>query len=154
MVAEKEKVAKGLLDRVNKGEDFAKLAAEKSEDPSAKKNSGDLDFFARDQMLPEFADAAFKMKQDEVSAEPVRSQFGYHLIKMTGHKDAETMTLDAVKPQLVGYLKNQKKQQEMVKVVKAMRETADVKINLPDAVPSAPVSVTTEPVTAPPASAK
>ena len=108
-------------------------------------------------MVPEFADAAFKMKQDEVSAEPVRSQFGYHLIKMTGHKDAETMTLDAVKPQLVGYLKNQKKQQEMVKVVKAMRETADVKINLPDAVPavpSAPVSVTTEPVTAPPASAK
>ncbi|MEO7317653.1 MAG: peptidylprolyl isomerase [Chthoniobacteraceae bacterium] len=148
VVVEKETIAKGLLERVKKGEDFAKLAVEKSEDPSAKQNSGDLDFFAKDQMVPEFADAAFKMKQDEVSAEPVRSQFGYHLIKNTGHKDAETMALDAVKPQLMTYLKNQKKQQEIVKVVKAMREKADVKINLPDV---APVSATTEPVTAPPA---
>ena len=148
VVAEKEKAAKGLLERVKKGEDFAKLAAEKSEDPSAKQNSGDLDFFSKDQMVPEFAEAAFKMKQDEVSAEPVRSQFGYHLIKNTGHKDAETMALDAVKPQLMAYLKNQKKQQEIEKVVKAMRAKADVKINLPEA---APVSATTEPVTAPPA---
>lgn len=150
VVAEKEKVAKGLLERVKKGEDFGKLAAEKSEDPSAKQNSGDLDFFAKDQMVPEFADAAFKMKQDEVSTEPVRSQFGYHLIKMTGHKDAETMTLEAVKPQLMTYLKGQKKQQEVEKVVKAMREKADVKINLPEA---APVSATTEPVSVPPAPA-
>lgn len=151
VVAEKEKIAKSLLERVKKGEDFAKLAAEKSEDPSAKQNSGDLDFFAKEQMVPEFADAAFKMKQDEVSTEPVRSQFGYHLIKMTGRKDAETMTLEAVKPQLMGYLKNQKKQQEIEKVVKDMRAKADVKINLPE---PAPVSVTTEPVTAPPAPGK
>ena len=151
VVVEKEKIAKGLLERLKKGEDFAKLALEKSEDPSAKQNSGDLDFFAKEQMVPEFADAAFKMKQDEVSAEPVRSQFGYHLIKNTGHKDAETMALDAVKPQLMTYLKNQKKQQEIGKIVKAMREKADVKINLPD---TAPVSATTEPVTAPPAPAK
>ena len=151
VVVEKEKIAKGLLERVKKGEDFAKLAVEKSEDPSAKQNSGDLDFFAKDQMVPELADAAFKMKQDEVSAEPVRSQFGYHLIKMTGRKDAETMALDAVKPQLMAFLKNQKKQQEIGKVVKEMREKADVKINLPDA---PPVSATTEPVTAPPAPGK
>lgn len=150
-VAEKEKTAKGLLDRVKKGEDFAKLAAEKSEDPSAKQNSGDLDFFAKDQMVPEFADAAFKMKQDEVSAEPVRSQFGYHVIKVTGRKDAEMMSFEQVKPQLVVYLKGQKKQQEIGKVVKELREKADVKINLPDA-PAA--SATTEPVTAPPAPGK
>ncbi len=151
VVAEKEKIAKSLLERVKKGEDFAKLAAEKSEDPSAKQNSGDLDFFSKEQMVPEFADAAFKMKQDEVSAEPVRSQFGYHLIKMTGRKDAETMTLEAAKPQLMGYLKNQKKQQEIEKVVKDMRAKADVKIHLPE---PAPVSATTEPVTAPPAPGK
>ena len=151
VVAEKEKVAKGLLDRVKKGEDFGKLAAEKSEDPSAKQNSGDLDFFSKDQMVPEFADAAFKMKQDEVSAEPVRSQFGYHVIKMTGRKDAETMALAEVKPKLVAYLKNQKKQQEIEKVVKTMREKADVKIHLPEV---APVSATTEPVSAPPAPGK
>ena len=154
VVTEKEKVAKGLLERVKKGEDFAKLAAEKSEDPSAKQNSGDLDFFSKDQMVPEFADAAFKMKQDEVSAEPVRSQFGYHLIKMTGRKDAETMTLEQVKPQLQTYLKGQKKQQEIKKMVESMRAKADVKINLPEAAPvsvaTEPVSATTEPVSAPP----
>ena len=150
VVAEKEKAAKALLEQVKKGEDFAKLAAEKSEDPSAKQNSGDLDFFAKDQMVPEFADAAFKMKEGEVSAEPVRSQFGYHIIKMTGRKEAETMALDKAKPQLVAYLTNQKKQKEIEKVVKAMREKADVKINLPEA--PAP-SAASEPVAAPPAPA-
>ena len=151
VVAEKEKTVKAILEQVKKGEDFAKLAVEKSEDPSAKQNSGDLDFFSRDQMVPEFADAAFKMKQDEVSAEPVRSQFGYHIIKMTGRKDAETVTLEKAKPQLAGYLKNQKKQKEIENVVKTMREKADVKINLPDAAPPSAVS---EPVTAPPAPGK
>ena len=150
VVAQKETVVKAILEQVKKGEDFAKLAAEKSEDPSAKQNSGDLDFFAKDQMVPEFADAAFKMKEGEVSAEPVRSQFGYHIIKMTGRKEAETMALEKAKPQLLEYLKNQKKQQEIEKVVKAMREKADVKINLPEAPPPSAVS---EPVAAPPAPA-
>ncbi len=151
VVAEKERTANGLLERVKKGEDFAKLAAEKSEDPSAKQNSGDLDFFGKQDMVPEFADAAFKMKQDEVSAEPVRSQFGYHVIKVTGRKEAETMAFDQVKPQLMAYLKNQKKQQEIEKVVKAMRETANVKINLPT-LPSP--SAVTEPVEVPPVPGK
>jgi peptidyl-prolyl cis-trans isomerase C len=131
-VQEKEKAAKAVLDRVKKGEDFAKVAEEVSDDPSAKQNKGDLDFFSREQMVPEFADAAFKLKQDEVSSAPVRSQFGYHIIKQTGRKDAETITFDKAKPQLMAYLKNQKKQGEISKVVKAMREKADVKVNLPD----------------------
>ena len=151
IVAEKEKAAKSLLERVKKGEDFAKLAQEKSEDPSAKQNSGDLDFFAKDQMVPEFSDAAFGMKENEVSAEPVRSQFGYHIIKLTGRKEPETVTLEKAKPQLMAYLKGQKKQQEIGKVVKEMRDKADVKINLPAAPPA---SATTEPVTAPPAPGK
>ena len=150
VVAEKEKLAKSLLERVKKGDDFGKVAQEKSEDPSAKQNSGDLDFFSHDQMVPEFADAAFKMKKDELSAEPVRSQFGYHIIKVTDRKDAETVPLETAKPQLLAYLKNQKKQQEMGKIVKAMRDKADVKINLPA---EEPISATTEPVTAPPAPA-
>ena len=132
LVVEKEKAAKAIVERVKKGEDFGKLAAELSEDPSAKQNSGDLDFFGREQMVPEFSTAAFKMKQDEVSAEPVRSQFGYHIIKVTGHKDAETVPLDQAKPKLMAYLQNQKKQQEIEKVVKEMRAKADVKVNLPE----------------------
>ena len=132
VVAEKEKAAKAIAERVKKGEAFDKLAKELSEDPSAKQNSGDLDYFERDKMVPEFADAAFKMKKDEIS-DPVRSQFGFHVIKVTDHKNGETVTLEKAKPKLIAYLKQQKRQGEIEKVVKAIREKADVKVNLPDA---------------------
>ena len=132
VVAEKEKAAKAIAARVKKGEAFDKLAKELSEDPSAKENSGDLNYFGREQMVPEFSEAAFKMKKDEIS-EPVRSQFGFHVIKVTDHKDGETVTLEKAKPKLLAYLKQQKRQGEIEKVVKAIREKADVKVNLPDA---------------------
>ena len=139
VVAEKEKAAKAIATRVKKGEAFDKLAQELSEDPSAKQNSGDLDYFGREQMVPEFSEAAFKMKKDEIS-EPVRSKFGFHVIKVTDHKDAGTVTLETAKPKLLAYLKQQKRQGEIEKVVKGLREKADVKINLPEApkLPEAP----------------
>jgi len=136
-VVEKQKAAQAIADRVKKGEDFAKLAQQISEDPSAKQNSGDLNFFGREQMVPEFSEAAFKMKKDEIS-DPVRSQFGYHIIKVTDHKAAETVTLEKVKPQLLAYLQRQKKQAEVQKVVDDVRAKADVKINLPPAPAPAP----------------
>ncbi len=153
VVAEKEKAAKAIAARVKKGEAFDKLAKELSEDPSAKENSGDLNYFGREQMVPEFSEAAFKMKKDEIS-DPVRSQFGFHVIKVTDHKDGETVTLEKAKPKLLTYLKQQKRQGEIEKVVKAIREKADVKINLPEApkapaAGAAPVEAVTEPVTAP-----
>jgi parvulin-like peptidyl-prolyl isomerase len=130
VVVEKEKAAKAIADRVKKGEAFDKLAKELSEDPSAKQNSGDLDFFTKEAMVPEFSNAAFAMKKGDISA-PVRSQFGYHVIKVTDHKDAETVTLDKAKPQLMAYLKQQKRQMEIQKVVQDIRAKADVKVNLP-----------------------
>ena len=136
VVAEKQKAAQAIADRVKKGEDFGKLAKELSEDPSAKENSGDLDFFTKDRMVPEFSTAAFAMKKDEIS-NPVRSDFGFHIIKVTDRKDAETVTLEKAKPQLLAYLKQQKKQTEIQKVVEDVRAKADVKINLP-APPPAP----------------
>ncbi|HSI11090.1 MAG TPA: peptidylprolyl isomerase [Chthoniobacter sp.] len=135
VVTEKEKAAQAIADRVKKGEDFAKLAKELSEDPSAKQNSGDLDFFTKEQMVPEFSKAAFSMKKDEIS-NPVRSDFGFHVIKVTDHKDAETVTLEKAKPQLIAFLSRQKKQAEIQKVVADIRSKADVKINLPE--PPAP----------------
>jgi parvulin-like peptidyl-prolyl isomerase len=131
-VVEKEKAAQAIAARVKKGEDFAALAKELSEDPSAKQNSGDLNFFAKEQMVPEFAEAAFGMKKDEIS-EPVRSQFGYHVIKVTDRKEPETVTLEKAKPQLTSYLEQQKKQGEVQKVIQDLRAKADVKINLPEA---------------------
>ena len=82
-------------------------------------------------MVPEFSDAAFGMKKDEIS-DPVRSQFGYHIIKVTDHKGGEKVSLEQVKPQLVAYLQRQKKQKEMGEVIRGIREKADVKVNLPE----------------------
>lgn len=132
VVVEKEKAAQAVLKRVKAGEAFDKLADEVSEDPSAKQNHGDLDFFSKDRMVPEFAEAAFKLKEGEVSAEPVRSQYGYHVIKVTGRKAPETIALETVKPQVIAYLKNEKKKQEVEKVVREIRAKAEVKINLPE----------------------
>ena len=151
VVTEKEKAAKAIADRVKKGEAFDKLAKELSEDPSAKQNSGDLNYFGREQMVKEFSEAAFKMKKDEIS-DPVRSQFGFHVIKVTDHKAGETVTLETAKPKLLAFLKQQKRQGEIEKVVKAIREKADVKINLPEApkapaAATAPVEAVTPPVT-------
>lgn len=171
VVVAKQKEAEALLARVKKGEDFAAIAKEKSEDPSAKENSGDLDFFTKDRMVPEFSEQAFKMKKDEVSA-PVRSQFGFHIIKLTDRKAPETMELEQAKPRLLAYLKQQKKQAEVEKLVREMREKAEVKVNLPAPAPvaaptpgapnapaapapaAAPVTATTPPVQAPAAPSK
>lgn len=148
-VVAKQKAANAVLARVKKGEDFGKLADELSEDPSAKQNHGDLDFFQKEQMVPEFADAAFKMKTGDVSTEPVRSQFGYHIIKVTDHKEAETMKLDEVKPKLLAFLKNQKRETELMKLAQELRSKADVKINLPE-LPKQPAGGLPAPDDAPP----
>ena len=105
-------------------------------------------------MVPEFSEAAFKMKKDEIS-EPVRSQFGFHVIKVTDHKDGETVTLEKAKPKLLTFLKQQKRQGEIEKVVKGIREKADVKINLPDAPkgPAAGAAPGVEEAVTPPVSA-
>ena len=135
-VVEKEKAAEAIAARVKKGEDFSKVATELSEDPSAKKNGGDLDFFAREQMVPQFADVAFKLKENEIS-DPIRSEFGFHIIKMTGRKPAETVSLEKAKPQIVAFLKQQRQQTQVEKVIRELREKADVKINLPEPTPTA-----------------
>lgn len=135
-VAEKEKAAQAIAARVKKGEDFGKLAQELSEDPSAKQNSGDLDFFPKERMVPEFSEVAFKMKKGEIS-EPVRSQFGYHVIKVTDLKASETVPLEKVKPKLMAFLKGQK-----VEALKQqIRDKAEVKVTLPEAPAAAPTPV-------------
>ena len=129
-VGEKKKSAEAIAARVKAGEAFDKLAAELSEDPSAKQNSGDLNFFTREQMVPEFAAAAFGMKKGEIS-DPVKSQFGFHIIQLTDHKDAETMDLESVKPRLLAFLNQRMRDTEVQKVLTALRDKAEVKILLP-----------------------
>ncbi len=93
------KRATEILARIESGEDFAKLAKEFSQDPGSAELGGDLEFFGRGVMDESFEEVAFSLQKGEVS-EPVRSSFGYHLIKLTDIKGGETKPLEAVKKQL------------------------------------------------------
>lgn len=133
-VKTKRDAANKILDRVKKGEDFGTLAGELSEDPSAKQNKGDLNFFPRQgAMVEPFADAAFKLKKGEIAEAPVRSEFGFHVIKVTDRKDAGTMAFEEAKPRLLAFLKDQKRKSETGKILRDLREHSKVTVNLPDA---------------------
>lgn len=93
-----EKRAKGP-----KGEDFAKLANQNSEDPGSKSKGGLLDFFSRGRMVPEFENAAFQMKPGEVSA-PVKTEYGYHLIQLLEKKPALNRNLEDVREEIAAVL--------------------------------------------------
>lgn len=75
--------AKKLLDSLNYGVSFEDLAVNNSEDPSAKYNKGDLYYFSAGSMVPEFEDAVYNLQKGEISYTPIRTQFGYHIIKVT-----------------------------------------------------------------------
>ena len=84
--------------QLKKGADFATLAKEKSKDPGAA-DGGDLGYFTKDQMVPEFAEAAFKLDKGQIS-DPVKTQFGWHIIKVEDKRTKPTPTFDQVKAQL------------------------------------------------------
>jgi peptidyl-prolyl cis-trans isomerase C len=83
LVSSEDKV-KWIYKELQKGRDFAKLAKDYSECPS-KTNGGDLGFFGHGQMVKEFEDVAFKMNEGDIS-KPVKTQFGHHIIRVTGKK--------------------------------------------------------------------
>ncbi|HTL99410.1 MAG TPA: peptidylprolyl isomerase, partial [Holophagaceae bacterium] len=93
------KRAQDLRAKLVKGLDFAKTAEQVSEDPSAKGRGGDLGWFDASKMVKDFSDAAFKLKVGEIS-EPVKTQFGYHLIQVEDTKPEEVKPFDEVKAQL------------------------------------------------------
>jgi peptidyl-prolyl cis-trans isomerase C len=96
-----EDEAKAALARVKKGEDFAKVATELSKDPGGE--GGDLGWFTKEKMVPEFADAAFKMEPGQIS-DPVKSQFGWHIIKVEEKRMKSFPTFEQVKSQAQRYV--------------------------------------------------
>ena len=98
-----EPEAKAILAEVNKGTDFAELAKQKSKDPGAAAEGGDLGWFDKEQMVPEFAEQAFKMNKGQVS-EPVKTQFGWHIIKVEDKRTKPVPEFDKVKDQIETYV--------------------------------------------------
>ena len=124
-----KKQAEDLLAKVKAGADFAQLATKFSEDEGSKIKGGDLDFFPKGQMVPEFDKAAFSMQVGEISP-LVRSQYGYHIIKVTDKKAATTKSLDEVRAQIEDQIKWERAQAEAQRiaddVAKSLKTPADL----------------------------
>ena len=106
-----------IIARLKKGEDFEKVAKEVTEDPSGKANGGDLGYFTKEQMVPEFSDVAFKLDKGQIS-EPVKTQFGWHVIKVEDKRVKPAPTFDQVKPQIEQFV-TRKAQAELVQSLRA-----------------------------------
>ena len=124
-----KKKAEALLARAKKGEDFAKLAKENSMDSSAAQG-GDIGWVASGDSAPEYEQAAFALAVGGVS-DVVRTADGYYIIKVTGKKKAGLDTLDQVQAELTDFLKAQKNQEEVGKLVEGLRAQAKIEVLLP-----------------------
>jgi peptidyl-prolyl cis-trans isomerase C len=115
-----EQEAKDIEAELKKGGDFATLAKEKSKDPGAA-DGGDLGYFTKDQMVPEFSDVAFKLEKGQIS-DPVHTQFGWHIIKVEDKRTKPTPTFDQVRGQIENFVTH-KAQAELVE---NLRKTATI----------------------------
>jgi peptidyl-prolyl cis-trans isomerase C len=97
-----EDEAKAVAAELKNGADFATLAKQKSKDPGAA-DGGDLGYFTKDQMVPEFAEVAFKLDNGQIS-DPVHTQFGWHIIKVEDKRIKPTPTFDQVRGQIENYV--------------------------------------------------
>jgi peptidyl-prolyl cis-trans isomerase C len=111
-----EEEAKAILAELKKGADFATLAKEKSKDPGAAEG-GDLGFFSKEQMVPEFAEVAFKLDKGQIS-DPVKTQFGWHIIQVEDKRTKATPTFEQVKAQIDNYIAH-RAQSEMVEKLRS-----------------------------------
>ncbi|WP_407276471.1 peptidylprolyl isomerase [Halothiobacillus sp. DCM-1] len=131
-----EDEAKDLIKQLDAGASFSKLAEEKSIDPGSAKQGGELGWFSPDQMVPEFAGAVEKMKTGEISQTPVKSQFGWHIIKLEDTRIAPPPTFEQLKPQL----ETQYRRAAIEKLVQNLRAKAKIELTAPPAAPAAPAT--------------
>jgi peptidyl-prolyl cis-trans isomerase C len=123
---EKLKLANELKARAEKGEDFAALAKQFSDDPGSKNKGGEYTF-PRGQMVPEFEAAAFSMKTNQIS-EPVETQFGYHVIKLLEKLPASTEDFAKAEPAIRDYLTERQAEKVLPAYLDKLKAAADVKI--------------------------
>lgn len=133
-----EDEAKAVIAELEKGKSFEDVAKEKSKGPSAN-TGGDLGYFTKDEMVPEFAAAAFKLKPGEYTKTPVKTQFGWHVIKVEDKRTAQPAKFEDTKDEL----KEQMAEEIAAKLVESLRTKADIKKMTPpadDKKPAAPAA--------------
>lgn len=150
--------AEKLLKQVKDGGDFAAIAKENSEDPGSAAEGGDLGFFPRGKMVKPFEDAAFALKPGQIS-DLVETNYGYHIIKVTDHKDAATTPFEEAKAGIVDQLSKQKRDaatrdyiqslKAKVKIEYAPGEAPEAAAPAPKPAAPAPPAASQPPATAP-----
>ena len=120
--------AEGIRKRIEKGEDFAKLAKEYSDDPGSKNKGGELGFFSKGRMVPEFESAAFSLKPGELS-NPVKTSFGYHIIQVEKKRKASIRPFSKAQPQIRQRLYREKQQKLQDMLIKKLKAKYPVKVN-------------------------
>ncbi|MBI5257495.1 MAG: peptidylprolyl isomerase [Burkholderiales bacterium] len=121
ILVEGEEEAKALIAQIKGGAKFEDLAKAKSKDPGSGANGGDLDFAKAENYVPEFSKAMTALKKGEMTETPVKSQFGWHIIRLDDTREAQFPDFDAVKPQIqqrLGQMKLQKFQEDLRKSAK------------------------------------
>ncbi|MBI2116094.1 MAG: peptidylprolyl isomerase [candidate division NC10 bacterium] len=120
-----EEEAKQILERLAKKEPFEELARTLSKDSGTASKGGDLEYFRREEMLPEFAKAAFALKPGEVSG-AVKTPFGYHIIKLVDRKKGQPTTYEQVKEQLRRRLFDERQNQRFQEWIKGLESAAQI----------------------------
>lgn len=128
ILVKNEDEAKKILEQLKKGGDFAKIAKEKSIDSGSAQNGGDLGFFSRGQMVPEFEKAAASLKKGELSG-VVKTQYGYHIIKVTDRKEGSAVEFDKVKDLLTQKLTAEKQKELFDSYINTLKTTYKPVIN-------------------------
>jgi foldase protein PrsA len=127
ILVETEKMAQTVLAELEGGKDFGELAAEYSIDEGTADDGGDLGFFQRGMMIPEFEEVAFALEVGETTEEPVKTDYGFHIIKLIEREDSRPQTLDEVQELIHEQLVRQKKQELISEFVDQLRKDNDIK---------------------------
>jgi peptidyl-prolyl cis-trans isomerase C len=127
-VAAAEKKAQEALGRARAGEDFAQIAKEVSEGPAASRG-GDLGYFSRGRMVPEFEEIAFSLKEVGDVSDVVRTKFGLHIIELTGRQPAQELALEDVKDRIIRQLESAKRREVRQSLAEELRQQANVEVD-------------------------
>lgn len=119
ILVEKEEEAKAVLASLKKGEKFEELAKKHSKDPGSGANGGDLDWANASSYVPEFSQAMIKLEKGQTTPDAVKSQFGYHIIRVDDVREAKLPPFEELKPQIAQQMNQQKLQQFQQELRKA-----------------------------------
>ena len=145
ILVDDEAKAKALIAELGKGADFAKLAKENSKDRGSAEKGGDLGFFAKGMMVPEFDAAAFALEPGKVAQSPVKTQFGWHVLKVEQRRSRQAPEFDKVK----GDLLNEVQQEKLNAAIATLKAKNKVELMAVPGVPPLPTSEGVVPATAP-----